>query len=268
MATTRYKGDIMELQDIHKALNNGKVLENITGGLVWLEDGKQKSIGAGRSRHGKTYGFSTPSAWYISKLRRPTGSSVFENPWRDTILPIVVGIMALLLVLVHTYMVPRDTIDSLVDENSELFQEVSQANHEVSDLTKELNSFKATAQSLEELGASPQQAKEIIVASGTYGVDPLILGSLCKTESDFTQSCTHALPYVIGAFGISIKDHRDLPASPYTFLGNAKCSAFILKQNLDKYHGNYKKALTAYKGICTLGRHRADEVLEVKRDIK
>jgi len=35
------------------------------------------------------------------------------------------------------------------------------------------------------------------------------------------------------------------------------CSAVRLKRNLDKYQGNYVKAITAYKGICSLGRRQA-----------
>jgi len=35
------------------------------------------------------------------------------------------------------------------------------------------------------------------------------------------------------------------------------CSAVRLKRNLGKYNGNYVKAITAYKGICKLGRKQA-----------
>jgi hypothetical protein len=72
---------------------------------------------------------------------------------------------------------------------------------------------------------------------------------------------------VIGAFGISIKDGDLLPCSPYTFKGNAECSAVRLRRNLDKYHGNYMKALTAYKGICKLGREQARDVLNHSKEL-
>ena len=69
------------------------------------------------------------------------------------------------------------------------------------------------------------------------------------------------MPYVVGAFGISLKDGDLLPSSPYTFKGNAECAAARLRRNLDKYDGDYLKAITAYKGICSLGRAQAKEVL-------
>jgi len=75
------------------------------------------------------------------------------------------------------------------------------------------------------------------------------------------------VPYVVGAFGISLKDNDLLPVSPYTFKGNAMCSAVRLKRNLDTYQGNYKKALTAYKGICKLGRAQAQDVLNHSKEL-
>lgn len=93
------------------------------------------------------------------------------------------------------------------------------------------------------------------------------MGSLCWSESEYKQECTHAVPYVVGAFGISLKDGDLLPANPHTFKGNLKCAAARLKRNLNKYDGNYKKALTMYKGICQVGRERADEVLNHARKL-
>ncbi len=72
---------------------------------------------------------------------------------------------------------------------------------------------------------------------------------------------------MIGAFGISIKDGDLLPCSPYTFKGNAECSAVRLRRNLNKYQGNYMKALTAYKGICKLGREQARDVLNHSKEL-
>ena len=110
-------------------------------------------------------------------------------------------------------------------------------------------------------GASEQEAKDIIEISNEYDIKYTILGSLCWSESRYDQFCTHAVPYVVGAFGISLKDGDLLPANPHTFKGNAKCSAARLKRNLNHYKGNYRKAITAYKGICDLGRRQADVVL-------
>jgi hypothetical protein len=58
-----------------------------------------------------------------------------------------------------------------------------------------------------------------------------------------------------------------LPADPYTFKGNLQCSVARLKRNVDKYDGNYKKALTAYKGISSLGRKQAEEVLNHSKEL-
>ena len=164
-------------------------------------------------------------------------------------------------------LVTKASVEELVANNDELFTEVSMANHEISELTIELDKYKSIEASIKSLGASDTEAQSIIKAAEAYDINPLMLGALCKTESEFTQNCKHDLPYVIGAFGISTKDHTDLPANPNTFYGNAKCSAFILRQNLDKYDGNYKKAITAYKGICKTGRARADQVIKIKKDI-
>jgi hypothetical protein len=71
----------------------------------------------------------------------------------------------------------------------------------------------------------------------------------------------------VGAFGISLKDGDLLPANPYTFKGNLQCSVARLKRNVDRYDGNYKKALTAYKGVCKLGRKQADEVLNHSKEL-
>lgn len=48
-------------------------------------------------------------------------------------------------------------------------------------------------------------------------------------------------------------------------IGNLYAGAWLLRMYLDKYEGNYENALTAYKGWCAEGRHRACKVLTIRR---
>ncbi|MHB8098167.1 MAG: hypothetical protein ACYDD5_01080 [Sulfuricurvum sp.] len=90
----------------------------------------------------------------------------------DFALPIVVAILAIILAIGHQTLIPKSSIDSLLAENDELFSEVSQANHEISTLTKELLLYQATEEELVNIGASPSQAKDTIKAARLYNLDP------------------------------------------------------------------------------------------------
>lgn len=50
--------------------------------------------------------------------------------------------------------------------------EASASLREVDALTKELESYRATAETLQSLGASQQQSKDVIKAAETYNLDP------------------------------------------------------------------------------------------------
>ena len=56
--------------------------------------------------------------------------------------------------------------------------------------------------------------------------------------------------------------------NPHTTQGNILCGAQEFSDKLSKYKGDSFKALTAYKGISTLGRTQAGYVLNIARKIQ
>ena len=90
----------------------------------------------------------------------------------DFALPLVVAFLAVTFTIGYQTLIPRSSIDQLLTENDILFQEVSSANHEVTILTKELESYSTTASQLESLGASHTQAVQVIKAAEVYNLDP------------------------------------------------------------------------------------------------
>ena len=90
----------------------------------------------------------------------------------DFALPLIVAFLAVTFTIGYHTLIPRSSVDQLLSENDTLFQEVSEANHEVAILTKELESYHATEDDLTSLGASSTQAKQIIKAAELYRLDP------------------------------------------------------------------------------------------------
>lgn len=89
------------------------------------------------------------------------------------------------------------------------------------------------------------------------------MGKLGCSESNFRQNCKHTVPYVIGMYGNNIKAN-DFPFDPHTERGNIWNAAWYLKHCLALGDGNYKEALTHYKGYCALGRAQANAVLKIQ----
>jgi len=97
------------------------------------------------------------------------------NIEEDLILPFIVGISAIMITISTFYIsVSRHEyiIEEVVAENSELFTEVSIANHQITTLTKQLDYYHATEASLISLGASHAQAVAVIKAAEVYSLDP------------------------------------------------------------------------------------------------
>jgi len=98
------------------------------------------------------------------------------NIEEDLILPVVVTILAVTITFTHTQCMFVSThdhiIEQLVTQEQEAFQDASLANREVDTLTKELDYYHATEVSLVKLGASQQQARDVIKAAETYRLDP------------------------------------------------------------------------------------------------
>lgn len=90
----------------------------------------------------------------------------------DLLLPIAVVILAITITIVSQLFTLKSNVDQLVYENDALFMEVSQANHEISTLTHQLDSYHATEEALISLGASHTQAVAVIKAAETFSLDP------------------------------------------------------------------------------------------------
>lgn len=90
----------------------------------------------------------------------------------DIILPFIIGISAILLTIGHQTLVPRSSVDYWISENDILFTELSDANHEISILSRRLDEYHTTKETLISLGASHTQAVAIIKASEVYNLDP------------------------------------------------------------------------------------------------
>jgi len=154
------------------ALKNGKMLENITGGLVWLEHGVQRTINMGKKRKGREFAFSSPDMWRISRKSKPTALKCCDssNDLHNIGLLIIGFLMGLSILFMFKAEVPN--VDPLLNENACLFQEVSQANHEISELTKHLQYYRSTIRAIKSLGASHAQAITVIRAAEVYNLDP------------------------------------------------------------------------------------------------
>lgn len=94
----------------------------------------------------------------------------------DLILPIAVAIMTVCFTIGYQTLVPKSQIEELILHEEQAFRDLSATSRELDIVTKELNTYKATAESLESLGASPDQAKMVIKAAEVYRLDPKSLG--------------------------------------------------------------------------------------------
>lgn len=90
----------------------------------------------------------------------------------DLILPILTAVLVTAFLICYQTLVPKSTIDELLDDNAVLFSEVSAANHEIDTLTKELDSYRTTIDDLESAGASHTQAIQILKAAEIHNLDP------------------------------------------------------------------------------------------------
>jgi len=113
------------------------------------------------------------------------------------------------------------------------------------------------------LGASEKQTLIIMEAARTNEVSPIVLASLIFTESSF-KKVKHSEPGVIGLCGINTNIWTNIcPYNPTTNKGNIYASAWILKHYLKKGKGDYRKAITYYKGWSKKGKRQAKNVLKI-----
>lgn len=179
----------------------------------------------------------------------------------DFALPILVAILSVTLAISHQFLIPKSEIEEITNENLILFQEVSQANHEVNILTKELNSYHITQESLEDLGASPIDAKRAMMASEVYGIDPKWDGALITSECSWKE-VTHDLPYVKGKCAINTKENRHVKYNVQSEFSNMLAGAQLFREYLDVYE-TYPKAIKRYKGWSPLGESQARHVMKI-----
>jgi hypothetical protein len=94
----------------------------------------------------------------------------------DIILPILITIIAIPFVYCNQSCMLISTHEQVLEQSLSMDNqarvEASASFREVDALTKELESYRATAETLQSLGASQQQAKDTIKAAETYNLDP------------------------------------------------------------------------------------------------
>lgn len=90
----------------------------------------------------------------------------------DFAIPIAVAILAITLAIGHQILVPKSSIASLQQELDQSYITESAAMREVDALTKELAKYQATQQEIIDMGATSEQASEIIKASEALNANP------------------------------------------------------------------------------------------------
>jgi hypothetical protein len=94
----------------------------------------------------------------------------------DIILPILIAIIAIPFVYCNQSCMLISTHERVLEQSLSMDNqarvEASAAFREIDALNKELESYRTTAEALQTLGASPQQAKDTIKAAETYNLDP------------------------------------------------------------------------------------------------
>lgn len=90
----------------------------------------------------------------------------------DFAIPIAVAILAITLTIGHQTLIPKYSVASLQLELDQSYITESAALREVDALTEELAKYQATQQEIMDMGATSEQASEIIKASGALGANP------------------------------------------------------------------------------------------------
>jgi hypothetical protein len=93
------------------------------------------------------------------------------NIEEDIILPILICIIAIPFVYCNQSCMLISTHEESLSMDNQARVEASAAFREIDALNKELESYRTTAEALQTLGASPQQAKDTIKAAETYNLD-------------------------------------------------------------------------------------------------
>jgi len=98
------------------------------------------------------------------------------NIEEDLILPILTAILTIMFVIGYQTLVPKSSVEELLRQNDELYQDWSATSRELDIVTKELETYYITEQNLVDYGASHIEARRAMMAAEVNGVDPKHLG--------------------------------------------------------------------------------------------
>lgn len=148
-------------------------------------------------------------------------------------------------------------------ENSLLRQELDTKDKVIIYLQDRVDKLEHNLTSINEIHSSMltpnlKFAKYTYEASVKYDIEPLILTSLINSESAY-KNVVHKHSKVKGMAGIHT-GFWNIPNT--TSKEQIEAGAYVLRVYLDKYNGNYLKAITAYKGVSPKGKRQAKLVLD------
>lgn len=99
----------------------------------------------------------------------------------------------------------------------------------------------------QETAAPPDSAyfEAIQAAAGKYGVDPKLVSAVAEVESGFQQGAVSATG-AVGVMQLMPETAESLGVNPYDATQNINGGAQYLKQMLDTFDGDLRKAVAAY----------------------
>ena len=101
----------------------------------------------------------------------------------------------------------------------------------------------------------------IVDAARTYGIEPMMLAKVIKSESNFRPNPNHGLPQVKGSAGINTNAHKQLKNNASSYTGNIYSAAEILAKYVED-SDSLTLAIARYKGLSPLGLSQAKSVVK------
>ena len=101
----------------------------------------------------------------------------------------------------------------------------------------------------------------IIDAARTYGIEPMMLAKVIKSESNFRPNPNHGLPQIKGSAGINTNAHKQLKNNASSYTGNIYLAAEILARYVED-SDSLTLAIARYKGLSPLGLSQAKSVVK------
>jgi len=119
---------------------------------------------------------------------------------------------------------------------------------------------------LKELELRQDITSLIVDSARAYNLDPKLLATVLKSESNFRPNPKHKLPQVVGVAGINTKANPKTLHNPQSYVGNVYASAEILANYVES-SDSLTLALTRYKGLSPMGYRQAKDVLKEYENI-